>query len=260
MKQYAKSYELKNKAKDKLGGKYGSAILVSFLGTLIPGTIRMFVNMLFSPFMPTVAAIGNPAALIPSYLFSIILSLILSIVLGIFNVGIALSFLNMSCGQPYSVRDLFYGFRNDWRKALTLSGVIAFVNAVCLFPYQYMLDYFLLCRQEVWLYGAAIAMVIGLCIYIPITLNLSLSYYLMLDFPDKNAVEILKLSIHIMKGHKKRLFYIQMSYIPLMLLCVCTLYIGFLWLMPYMYMTETCFFLDIMNPKETETRSQAAYQ
>ena len=253
MKQYAKSYELKNKAKDKLGGKYGSAILVTFLGMLIPGAVRMFVNLLFSPFMPSVTAIGNPSSLIPSYIFAILLSLVLSIVLGIFDVGITLFFLNMSCGQPYSVRDLFYGFRNDWRKALTLSGIVAFISAVCLFPYQYMMDYFLLTRQETWLYGAAIAMVIGYCIYIPVTLNLSLVYYLMLDFPDKGAGEILKLSIQFMRGHKKRLFYIQMSFIPLMLLCVCTLYIGFLWLMPYMYMTETCFFLDIMNPKETET-------
>lgn len=250
MKQYAKSYELKNKAKDKLGGKYGTAILVTFLGMLIPGAIRMFVSLFLSPFMPSAAGIGNMASLIPSYIFSIVLSLVLSIVLGIFDVGIALFFLNMSCGQPYGVKDLFYGFQNDWRKALTLSGVIALVSAACLYPYQYMLDYFLLTGQEKWLYCAAIAMVLGFCIYIPITLNLSLVYYLMLDFPEKSAGEILQLSVHVMKGHKKRLFYIQMSFIPLMLLCVCTLYIGFLWLMPYMYMTETCFFLDIMNPKE----------
>lgn len=252
MKQYAKSYELKNKAKDKLGGKYGVAVLVSFLGMLIPGAVRMFVNLILSPFMPSLNDIGNMSSLIPSYIFSILLSLVLSIVLGLFDVGLALFFLNVLCGQPYSSKDLFYGFKNDRNKALTISGIVALLSAACLYPYQYMMDYFLLTREEKWLYFAAIAMVIGLCIYIPISLNLSLVYYLMLDFPEKSAGEILKLSVQIMKGHKKRLFYIRLSFIPLMLLCVCSLYIGFLWLMPYMYMTEACFFLDIMNPRETE--------
>lgn len=252
MKQYAKSYELKNKAKDMLGGKYGTAVLVSFLAALIPGAVRMLVNLLFSPFMPSASDIGNPAFLIPSYLFSMILSLVLSIVLGIFDAGIALLFLNMSCGRSYGVKDLFYGFQYDQRKALTLSGVMAFLGAVCLYPYQYMMDYYLLSRQESWLYFAAVALVIGYCLYIPITLNFSLVYFLMLDFPEKSAGELLQLSMHLMKGHKKRLFYIQISFLPLMLLCLCTLYVGFLWLTPYMYMTETCFFLDVMNPKETE--------
>lgn len=252
MKQYAKSYELKNKAKDTLGGKYGAAVPVTFLAALIPSAVQLLANLLFSPFMPSSADMGNPVSLVSSYLFSILLSLVLSIVLGMFDAGIALFFLNMSCGRPYGIKDLFYGFQNDRTKVLTLSGVNAILSALCLFPYQYLLDFYLLTRQEKWLYGAAIAMAIGYCIYIPVVLNLSLVYYLALDFPEKSAGEILKLSVHIMKGHKKRLFYIQLSFLPLMLLCVCSLYIGFLWLTPYMYMTETCFFLDVMNPKEAE--------
>ena len=120
MKQYAKSYELKNKAKDKLGGKYGVAVLVSFLGMLIPGAVRMFANLILSPFMPSLNDIGNMSSLIPSYIFSILLSLVLSIVLGLFDVGLALFFLNVLCGQPYSSKDLFYGFKNDRNKIFSL--------------------------------------------------------------------------------------------------------------------------------------------
>lgn len=239
MKQYAKSYELKNRAKDKLGGKYTSAILLSFLGTLIPAAIRMLGNIVFAPALQ-------------SYVFSVVLSLMLSILLGVFHVGIAFFFLKMACGQPYSLQDLLYGFRNDSGKALTLSCVMAVINAVCTYPYQYLLDSFLSTGQERYLYYAAAAMAVGYLIYIPISLNLFMLFYLMLDFPEKSASEIIQLSIQLMKGHKKRLFYLQMSFIPLMLLCLCSLYIGFLWLMPYIYMTEVCFFLDVMNPKETE--------
>lgn len=252
MKQYAKSYELKNKAKDKLGGKYGIAVLFCFLSSLIPGAIRMFANLFFSPFLPSVTDVGNAGALVPDYIFFVLSSLLLSIVLGMFNVGIALFFLKTACGQTANIGDLFYGFKADPRKALTLSGIVAILNAVCLYPYQYMLDYFMLSRDITWLYAAAVAMVIGICIYIPISLGLAFTFYLMLDFPDKSPKELLELSFRIMKGHKKRLFYIQLSFIPLSLLCVLTFYIGSLWLTPYMYMTEACFFLDLMNPKEVE--------
>ncbi len=251
MKQYAKGYELKNKAKDTLGGKYRTAVLFCLLGVLFPAVARLFVNAFLSPLLPQLTDLGNTTALLSSYAFAIVLSLLMSSVLGLFNVGIALFFLNMVCGQPYAVRDLFYGFHHDVAKALTLSGVLACLNAVCLSPYEYLLDFFLLSRQETWLYAAAAALIIGLCVYIPLSLNFSLVYYLMLDFPEKNAGEILRLSRRIMKGQKKRLFCLQLSFLPLILLSVCSFYIGYLWLNPYMYMTEACFFLDVMKPKES---------
>ena len=42
-----------------------------------------------------------------------------------------------------------------------------------------------------------------------------------------------------------------LSFLPLAILCILSIYIGFLWLTPYMQMTYACFFLDIMNPRET---------
>ena len=68
MKQYAKFYQLKNQAKDALGGKYGTAIWVVLLGTLIPGAIRMFANLLLSPFMPSAAGASTPGVQIPAFL------------------------------------------------------------------------------------------------------------------------------------------------------------------------------------------------
>ena len=53
-----------------------------------------------------------------------------------------------------------------------------------------------------------------------------------------------------MKGNRKRLFLLELSFLPLMLLCILSFGIGFLWLEPYMQMTYTHFFLDLMNPRE----------
>ena len=47
-----------------------------------------------------------------------------------------------------------------------------------------------------------------------------------------------------------RLFLLELGFLPPMLLCVLSLGIGFLWLEPYMQMTYTYFFLDLMNHRE----------
>ena len=50
-----------------------------------------------------------------------------------------------------------------------------------------------------------------------------------------------------MKGSKGRLFYIDLTFVPLMLLCVLTCGIGLLWLMPYMQATKANFYLDLVK-------------
>ena len=71
----------------------------------------------------------------------------------------------------------------------------------------------------------------------------------MLDFPQNSGKETLKLCWRLMRGNRKRLFLLELGFLPLLLLCLLSFGIGFLWLEPYMHMTYTCFFLDMMNPK-----------
>lgn len=247
--QYMKRYELKNKAKDTLGGKYKTAILISFLAALIPGVLNLFITNLFSSFMPSTDKVAYPTALVTAFAFSILLSLVLSIVLGMFDVGATLAFLNLACTGKCQVNDLFYGFSSPNRtKILTLSGVFALLQAICLYPYQFLFEYFYLVRDTAYLYASAVALVIGVVVYIPIYLHFCIVYYLHLDFPNKSAKELLLLSRKKMKGQKTRFFLLQLSFLPLMLLCLVSFGIGFLWLAPYMAMTETQFYLNLMNP------------
>ena len=47
--------------------------------------------------------------------------------------------------------------------------------------------------------------------------------------------------------HKWELFCLQMSFLPLGFLCLLSFGIGTLWLVPYMNMTQTLYFLDLMQ-------------
>lgn len=240
MKQYKKLYELKNLAKDRLDGKYGSAVLICFLASLISTAVWRIVNL----FIP------NTGSLFAIYVIDGVTTLIISWMLGVLDLGITLFFLNAACGGDYNVGDLFYGFKGDPSNTLAISGARALISTICLLPAQYLLDAFWFLGNPALITAAGIAAAIGICIHLYAGLAVMLSYFLLLDFPDKSAREILRLSFHLIQGRRKKLFSLQLSFLPLELLSMCSLFIGHLWLTPYMNMTYTCFFLDIMNPTE----------
>lgn len=248
MKQYKKCYELKDTAKDKLDGKYFLAVTVCFTSVVVEYFASLFIGSILQIFFPN--PIRATGISIPIYAINGISSLILSWILGVMRLGISLFFLNLACGHPYRLADLFYGYKNDFTRALIVSGVYTLLSAVCHMPGQYLAEAFFYTNNlRLGIAGIA-AEIIGLCILLPLSAGISLSFYLLLDFPNKSAQEVLLLSFRIMKGHKRRWLYMTFSFLPLTILCVLSIYIGFLWLMPYMQMTYACFFLDIMNPKE----------
>lgn len=252
MKQYKKPYELKNLAKDKLQGKYGAAVLILFLYSVITNGVSLFISMLANMTSATAYALtGSQSTVTVLTIVFELIDLAVVIVLGILQAGITLFFLNIACDQPYATTNLFYGFKKDSGKVLALSAAVGLCNVVCLYPSQYCLSAYLNSRDTQMLYIAFILMIIGFCVYVPISLGLSQVFYLMLDYPDRTVKDTLALTFQVMKGNKGRLFYLQLSFIPMMILCICSFGIGFLWLNPYMQMTYTYFFLDIMKPAES---------
>lgn len=238
MIRYKSGAELKDLAKGKLSGRYGSAILV----VVVLESIQFLVSTFLSTLIPGTDFV--------SYLISILLSGIVAIFLGIYQTGLCLFFLNMACGQPYRTDDIFYGMRNNPSRSLTVSLAVTGVNLLCLTPYQIFAMLFLNTENTTYMMLMFVTAAIGLLIYVPVSLMLSQSYFLLLDFPEYSGMDALKASCRIMKGHMGRLFYIEASFLPLIFLGVLTCGVGMLWITPYMHMTYTLFFLDIMNPQK----------
>lgn len=253
MKQYKKIYEIRNMAKDKMESKYGGAILITFLSALLSGMVRLSINSVCTNTMNTVYGMtgSTGAARGISILFDVLLAAA-GILMGVMNAGIALYFLNLACGQAASLRDLFYGFRTDSKKFLVISAAIVLCQTICLWPGQYLLQNYLSTHDAKWVLYALAAAGVGLCFYVPISLGIALSFYLILDFPQNSGRETLSLCWRMMRGHRGRLFQLELGFLPLMLLCILSFGVGFLWLEPYMQMSYACFFLDLMNPKSVQ--------
>lgn len=249
--QYKKGYELKNTAKDKLEGKYGSSIRILLLSAFISWTVHLCIDSIGSSTVGGVYAKtdSRTAAAVVSVVFELLM-LLANVMLGVMHAGITLYFLKIACNQPFFVRDLFYGYKTDSKKILIIAAAMVLCESLCVLPCQYLAENWLSTRESIWLLWTLAALFAGLCIYIPVSLGIGLSFYLMFDFPQNSGPQTLSLCWHTMKGHRKQLLLLGLSFLPLILLCILSFGIGFLWLQPYMQMTYTYFYLDMMNPQK----------
>jgi uncharacterized membrane protein len=76
-------------------------------------------------------------------------------------------------------------------------------------------------------------------------LGYSMTFYILADDPLIKPQDALKKSKSMMDGYKLKLFYLCLRFFLLALLCILTLGIGFLWLIPYVHVTMAKFYDDI---------------
>lgn len=233
---YQTSAQLKTKARNQLTGKYGGAIIL----LLLVDVITMVASGFLSMFLPS----GSVVA----YIVRLAITFIASAFVQVFQIGVVLYFLKIACGQLPSLQDLLYGFKNNIEKHLLISLVMTGLSFIYQLSSEIPLEMYLNTMDIKYLYGGLLVMLITMVIYIYVSLLLSQVYFLLLDFPNYSVKQIFSKSIELMKGNMWRLFHLEFSFLPLILLSVLTCGIGLLWLMPYMHMASTNFYLDLMNP------------
>ncbi len=69
------------------------------------------------------------------------------------------------------------------------------------------------------------------------TIDYSFSFFFAAEFPEIGVRKALRLSISIVKGHRLDVFLLNFSFIGWFLLCMVTFGVGFVWYMPYYWMT-----------------------
>jgi uncharacterized membrane protein len=77
------------------------------------------------------------------------------------------------------------------------------------------------------------------------SLRYSQSFYIMIDNPEMKATDAINRSKEMMQGQKWKYFLLHLSFIGWYLLCIPTLGIGLLWLLPYIYATQASFYEDL---------------
>ena len=242
-----RSKELKTMARMQLAGKYSTYIGAYALFFMISGVIASllgFVLMGKSLASPD----GLPFASIPQMILYFVIELIVFLILSVFSLGFNKMFLDGS--RVYRVRfeDLFYGFRHHPDRVILLQFLLLIISMVCVAP-GYIL---FICTMNMDLplpvLGLSIILlIVGVVLLVYFSLIFSQSTFLIADYDDLSAVQALKESRKLMHGKKGKYFYLQLSFLGILFLCVFTCYIGFLWAIPYVMMTQTNFYRNIIN-------------
>ena len=230
------SAELKASAKEHMFGRYGSAIGAYLTVTLLTGFATISVSTLT----------GNTASVFGVFIHYALL-FVISTLTGLLLSGTAYFYLKIVTGHRATVNDIFAGFRMYSDKALIIQAWITFITYIGSLP-EYIVLYKMSDRFDtsmVMLYG--LCMILSGLVAFILDLIYAPAFYLMHDFPQYSASELLAMSRRLMAGNKGRLFYIYLSYIPLLFLGVLSCGIAFLWIVPYMNATLAEFYMDIIN-------------
>lgn len=148
----------------------------------------------------------------------LIMIILISIINYIFQIGLTKYMINFVQNKKKSLKELFTNFKNYKKIIIT---------------YLYQIKNIFL-----WVLFLIIPGIIKKYSY-------SLVPYILIDNKNLKAKDILKLSEDMMKGHKKDLFILNLSFIGWHILSIYTLFILELWIIPYQKTANTKFLNDI---------------
>ena len=229
------STELKDMAKELLTGHYG--LLIGAL-CLISGA-SLIVSLLLD------------AVFVKNSVFSLVLYLICTVIISllftIFTTGYTKMLLNISRGQDARLSNLVYGFSNQPDRIILLVILIELIVTACVLPGSLLLVFGIFTNfLPVTVIGILILLA-GCVLSFCLSLSYSQVYCLYLDAPEKGVIQLMRESRQLMKGHKIRLFYLDISFLGLILLSALTCFLGMFWLMPYMGMTSVQFYRNLLG-------------
>ncbi|MBQ8029980.1 MAG: DUF975 family protein [Butyrivibrio sp.] len=234
MNTYKTTTQLKGIAKEKSLGRYG---------TLIGANLLILAIQILAMTITTVSSGGSIILIIINSLISIIVS----ILLGLLVSGKAYLYMNLLYSQNVATSDVFYGLRQNSQKAVIIQAVFVLVDFVVSLPSQILLIMYMRSQTPDLMALVLVSWALGFFIDIFVSLVYSQAFFLLHDFPDRSAKELLATSRRLMRGNKFRLFYLNVSFIPLYILGAVTLFVPILWVSVYRYATTCAFYQDLIS-------------
>ncbi len=230
--------ELMAEAREALKGKWAVAIGIGFLYSLILNVVAI---------IPGVGSIA-------SYIVS-----------GPMIVGICYAYWQIIIKNDVSISDLFAGFTKFGRH---LGGYVLYMLIIMAWSLLFVVAVIIVVITDVGFSADAlktfadikslepelIAKLIGSSLLLIPAIIAQIAYsqtpFIYANDAEIGAVDALKKSCLIMKGYKLKYFWLGFRFIGWMVLCLLTLFIGYLWLFPYIMVSYAAFYEDIKAEHE----------
>lgn len=260
------SGDFKKEAREKLSGKWGKGVLITLAYLLVTFLLGFFGEK-----------INNEAI---TFIISVV-DLLIGIPLAY---GLINSFIKIFDNEEVSVFDFFStGFSNfsrSWGVAIftflkLLLPIVLMVISIILIMSGFLGSIMPALQNSIDINhtlstinpstinpssvnaSALLISLAGFVLYIiSIILSITWSYYykiayiIAIDESNLTSKEVVNKSKEYMKGNRFKLFCLELSFIGWAILAVFTLGIGFLWLLPYMQVSEISFARFVCGKKE----------
>ena len=212
--------ELRAQARERLEGKWGTFVLMTFLFYVIQALLQIpgSVGDLFKVLSPENALTSESLST---------LSVILSLLALPLSWGLTVSLLRNHREESVDLENLFDGFRGG-----RYTRVFCALFLVNLFTFLWALLLIIPGIMKAFSYA--------------------LTPYILLDEPELTARQAITRSCEIMEGRRWKLFCLYLSFIGWGILSLLTFGIGFLWLVPYMNASIAAFYEDARAEYEAE--------
>ena len=262
---------MKREALQSLKGKWGLGVggtllyfIVSYAVAMFASIVVMIPGMIIFFLMTGLVGTfeGEEMATTGLFLFIILYVILLVVILassGVTMYGYTNVFVQLSRTKDVTIDALFEGFRGFKKMMKTMKAMVL----ICVYTGTWL---------PFALFGLFVALIegdgstkdefLGLVCFATVVLSFigiivmyfsyALTYHVMIDYPEYSALEAMKESKRLMKGHKMDLFMLWLSFMGWWLLAIVTFGIGFLWLSPYAMTTTAVFYNKISNHNKTE--------
>ena len=223
------SKELKQQAKDSLKGRWGQAVLLNLVPTLI--TIALIMIIAIPPALLLAHTYNDPAAVqdmannTNGGAASSGGGIVSGIISALFMSGISWTYLDILRGTKSTIepfKDAFRGFTG-----LFLGGVILLAILISIFT-------------TLW---ALLFVIPGIIKSYSYSQSYFIYYDVITETGEKPGVlNTITASRKLMDGYKGKLFWLDLSFIGWHILAMLTAGIGYLWLNPYITATKAAFY------------------
>lgn len=248
---------IKAQARENMLGNYGRIVV----STLLIFVVTSLVNGFFTPIISF-----NPGPI--QYVIYYVASFIVSMLASFFFIGVNAMHLHAARGKEFTYSLLAFPVQNGTNRFLTLALVLALINFIQTIPSQLLLtatetmmasDSSAALQSAYTVIGLSILTIVIVIICLILLLAFSLAPYLLIDNPDMSGADALKASFRYMKGQKMKLFILELSFIGLMILGIFTLFLAYLWIIPYMEQAITVFYERVVQPEQSYPETTDSY-
>lgn len=234
MRNRPKSGELKSQARALMMGKHGFLVLVTFLVSMLYLAASWILNSAF----PAAGGTMNLALGLAG-------SLLINIVYYLFCAGQAEIYLNLCRGRDMRLGQLTGPFSRRPEPVAVFAAVQFVIQTVSVNLGLWILPDLLNETDSARLLPMYGVLLVLLIVSVWLELGLSMVFFLYCDNPQSSGLQLIRESFRLMRGNRRRMFWLMLSFAGVMLLGTLSAGIGLLFARPYLNTVQALFYLDL---------------